>query len=113
MIPLLLLFSQARNVYLAMFLAIGIGTCVQTAYSPMVGLGQKYLPDHVGFASGMTLGVAVSAGGMFTPILGTIADQRGIAMIMILLPVIAIVPMVVSFTLPSVEVRKELAEQNA
>ena len=41
-------------------------------------LGQKYLPNRVGFSSGVTLGVAVAIGGGAAPIIGKIGDLYGI-----------------------------------
>ena len=46
--------------------------------SPMVVLGQSYLPNHVGLASGVTLGLALLFGGIMTPFLGMIADHYGL-----------------------------------
>ena len=37
-------------------------------------LGQDYLPGRVGTAGGVTLGLAVSVGGVFAPALGALAD---------------------------------------
>ena len=41
--------------------------------SVLVVLGQEYLPHRVGMASGVTLGLAVSVGGMCAPLLGRLA----------------------------------------
>ena len=41
-------------------------------------LGQKYLAKNIGFASGVTLGLATSMGGMIAPLLGWIADHYGL-----------------------------------
>ena len=40
----------------------------------MVVLGQTYLPRHVGTASGVTVGLAVTFGGVAAPVLGRVAD---------------------------------------
>ncbi|MEV0907602.1 MFS transporter [Streptomyces hokutonensis] len=47
-------------------------------FSLHVTLGQDYLPTRVGTASGITLGLTVSIGGMVTPLIGTIADARSL-----------------------------------
>lgn len=47
--------------------------------SVVVVLGQAYLPNRIGMASGVTLGLAVSVGGMTTPLLGYLADHYGVA----------------------------------
>ncbi len=43
----------------------------------LIKLGQDYLPSRPGTAAGVTLGLAVSAGGLFQPVLGVIADHHG------------------------------------
>ncbi|WP_121012079.1 MFS transporter [Saccharothrix australiensis] len=43
-------------------------------FSLQVTLGQDYLPSRVGTASGVTLGLTVSVGGLAGPLLGRLAD---------------------------------------
>ncbi|MFK4083442.1 MFS transporter [Kribbella sp. NPDC020789] len=47
-------------------------------FSLHVTLGQDFLPTRVGTAGGMTLGLAVSIGGIGTPILATLAEQTSL-----------------------------------
>ena len=42
-------------------------------------LGQDYLPNRQGTASGVTLGFSITAAGLFTPVLGWVADAYGLA----------------------------------
>ncbi|MFE0759758.1 MFS transporter [Streptomyces smyrnaeus] len=44
-------------------------------FSLQVTLAQDYLPRNAGTASGVTLGLAISVGGVFTPLLGLLADH--------------------------------------
>ena len=46
-------------------------------FSSMVVLGQKLLARNMGFASGVTLGLPMTLGGMAMPLLGWIADNFG------------------------------------
>jgi FSR family fosmidomycin resistance protein-like MFS transporter len=55
-----------------------IGGTLSTTYSPLIILGQKYLPNRVGLSSGVTLGIAVSIGGVATPLVGQVADHYGL-----------------------------------
>ncbi|NYE45635.1 FSR family fosmidomycin resistance protein-like MFS transporter [Spinactinospora alkalitolerans] len=57
-------------------------------FSLHVTLGQDYLPRHMGTASGVTLGLAVSVGGLASPAIGALAD--GIGLEYALLPLIAL-----------------------
>lgn len=75
---LLPVFVWVENVQIATLLLIPIGFMVYATYSPSIVLGQKYVPNRVGFSSGITLGVAVAIGGGATPIIGRVADLYGV-----------------------------------
>lgn len=58
-----------------------IGLASITLYVPFslhVTLGQDLLPRHMGTASGVTLGLAVSVGGLASPLIGALADRIGL-----------------------------------
>ena len=76
-LPFMALFPFAQNPWLAALLLIPIAVGLYAPFSSMVVLGQRYLAKNMGFASGITLGVAMSIGGMATPILGWMADNYG------------------------------------
>lgn len=57
-------------------------------FSLHVTLGQDFLPRHMGTASGVTLGLAVSCGGLASPAIGAMADSVGLQNA--LLPLIAL-----------------------
>jgi FSR family fosmidomycin resistance protein-like MFS transporter len=78
LIVLLPVFVSTNNVFVATILLMAIGLINYTTYSPIVVMGQKYLPNHVGLASGVTFGLAVTIGGVTAPLLGLIADHHGI-----------------------------------
>ncbi|NPV92689.1 MAG: MFS transporter [Firmicutes bacterium] len=102
LLPLLLFFTKIDNVALATLLLIPIGLSLFAPFSPMIVLGQKYLPNRIGLASGVTLGLAVSVGGITTPILGWFADHYGLLQAMNLItyvPVLAII-MALTLTIP-------------
>ncbi|MFD4628738.1 MFS transporter [Streptomyces sp. NPDC058284] len=47
-------------------------------FSLHITLGQDYLPRRVGTASGVTLGLTVSIGGLASPLIGTVADATSL-----------------------------------
>ncbi|MCT2592422.1 MFS transporter [Streptomyces sp. N2-109] len=47
-------------------------------FSLHITLGQDYLPRHMGTASGVTLGLTVSMGGLATPLIGALADAASL-----------------------------------
>ncbi|WP_372410870.1 MFS transporter [Streptomyces luteireticuli] len=52
--------------------------CLYVPFSLHVTLGQDYLPRHMGTASGVTLGLAVSVGGIAGPAIGALADAASL-----------------------------------
>ncbi|MEU9986915.1 MFS transporter [Streptomyces sp. NPDC048045] len=61
-------------------------------FSLQVTLGQDYLPSRVGTAGGITLGLAVSVGGLVSPLLGHVADATSLRTALaplILMPVLS------------------------
>jgi FSR family fosmidomycin resistance protein-like MFS transporter len=63
-------------------------------FSVFVLLGQDYLPNRIGTASGVTVGLAVSIGGLANPLLGALADATSLRLaltVLIALPVLALV----------------------
>ncbi|MFJ3673377.1 MFS transporter [Streptomyces sp. NPDC090106] len=52
--------------------------CLYVPFSLQVTLGQDYLPSRVGTASGITLGLTVSIGGLASPAIGTLADATSL-----------------------------------
>ena len=97
----LLLFSMVNNILLLLGLLLPLGIGISLGYSPMVLLGQTYLPNHVGFASGVTLGLVVSVGGIVSPVLGRLADLHGLGAVFGALTVISVVPLLLSWLLPA------------
>ena len=78
LMPAIIIFTLSHSYWLCVLMLIPMGAGLNIGYSPLVLMGQRYLPNHVGFASGITLGLIVSVGGIFTPILGKIGDTYGL-----------------------------------
>jgi len=89
---LLGLVLSTRPAVALVFVALtGIG--VYMPFSVFVVLGQDYLPNRIGTASGVTVGLAVSIGGLFSPLLGTLADATSLRLTLstlVALPVLAL-----------------------
>ncbi|GAA4282802.1 MFS transporter [Brevibacterium daeguense] len=56
--------------------AAGLG--LNVPFSLHMTLGQDYLPSRIGTASGVTLGLAMSIGGLVAPLVGLIAEAVGL-----------------------------------
>ncbi|MEV6771647.1 MFS transporter [Nocardia sp. NPDC051030] len=76
-IPALIALRAAPDPHWGLALASLAGFTANIPFAVLVKLGQDYLPSRPGTAAGVTLGLAVSAGGLFVPILGAIADAHG------------------------------------
>ncbi len=81
----LALFVAASNRNLALALLVPLAVFLFMPTSVLVVLGQEYLPHRVGMASGVTLGLAVSVGGMCAPLLGRLGDRYGLISVLLLL----------------------------
>ncbi len=93
LVVLLPFFVSTNSAFVATLSLVAIGLMNYMTYSPIVVMGQKYLPNHVGLASGVTFGLAVTIGGVTAPLLGLIADHHGIRTafwVIACLPVLAI-----------------------
>jgi FSR family fosmidomycin resistance protein-like MFS transporter len=71
-------FAFADSPGKALLLLIPTGIALSMPTSPLVVMGQGCLPNRVGLASGVTLGLAFSFGGIMMPALGWIADHHGL-----------------------------------
>ncbi|WP_153407712.1 MFS transporter [Nocardia macrotermitis] len=93
MLPALWLMLTCHDKYAALPLALLVGLISNIPFAVLIKLGQDYLPSRPGTAAGVTLGLAVSAGGLFMPLLGLVAGHhgpRGALMVLATVPVLAI-----------------------
>jgi FSR family fosmidomycin resistance protein-like MFS transporter len=97
-VPLLLMFLNSRIIVAAIML-VPIGIAAAAANSVVVVMGQDYLPNRVGLAAGVTLGLSMTIGGMLTPVLGTIADHYGLSTAMLLVALVPSLAFAMSLTL--------------
>jgi len=101
MLPVIAIFPHVHNPVLATILLIPLSMGLFGIYGPMIASGQNYLPSRVGFASGITIGLAVTIGGVAAPLLGRIADLYGIPIAFESLIVIPPVAILLAATLPA------------
>jgi MFS transporter, FSR family, fosmidomycin resistance protein len=99
-LPPLILAFEAAGTILAFALLIPVGMAVIATFPVTVVMGQEYLPSRIGFASGITLGVAIGVGGLFAPILGLIADAHGLSATMSVIAALPVAALVAALTLP-------------
>jgi FSR family fosmidomycin resistance protein-like MFS transporter len=114
MIPALVSLLACQQPYAALPLALLVGLVVNIPFAVLVKLGQDYLPSRPGTAAGVTLGLAVSAGGLFQPLLGAVANWRGPQATLTVLALIPLIALAGSTLLkePSSRRRLDLAAAN-
>ncbi len=98
--PLLFALGTAHDVRLAGALLIPVGIALYVPFSVVVVMAQEYLPNRVGTASGMTLGLAMTAGGLAAPFLGKLADHYGVAAPLLLSSFLPLLGVAAAWTLP-------------
>ncbi|MDU7336684.1 MAG: MFS transporter [Clostridium sp.] len=99
LVPIMAALAITRSLVPTVLLLIPLAFALYSPSSLTVVLGQKYLPNRMGLASGITLGLSVSIGGMVAPLLGRLADSHGLLAAMYALAAISAIPAIMSFTL--------------
>lgn len=111
MIPAMFFLVNSTNIYVATLLLIPVALSLFAPYSAIVILGQTYLGKNIGFASGVTLGLTTTVGGLFSPLVGWGADMWGVQSSLQILWVAAIIGCIFAFLVPDPS-KKESSPQN-
>ncbi|MFE2465170.1 MFS transporter [Streptomyces mirabilis] len=82
-------------------------------FSLQVTLGQDYLPTRVGTASGITLGLTVSIGGLVSPLIGAVADATSLRIALTPLILMPALSWLLFRTLPEPTAPKPMAAARA
>ncbi|MFR0079959.1 MAG: MFS transporter [Veillonella parvula] len=72
---------------------------VFSQYGPITVLGQKYLAKNAGFASGITLGLGITLGGLVAPYVGHLADIYDVQTALMTLIPVGVIGLLMSFWL--------------
>lgn len=89
LVPILAAIVWGQELLLVYVLLLPLSCAVHGVYSSFVVLGQSYLAKSIGFASGITMGLAFSVGGIVLPAIGWFADQYSLMNAMKLMVLIA------------------------
>lgn len=98
-VPLLVAFPLVGPAP-AFMLLTGIGLVTIASFSVTVVLGQQYLPNRLGLASGVTLGLAIGVGGVVAVALGAVADAHGLEAVLWIIAALPLPAVVLAFVLP-------------
>ncbi|MBT2450617.1 MFS transporter [Streptomyces sp. ISL-43] len=92
-----ILFLPLPLVYVCSALA---AAALYAPFSLQVTLGQDYLPTRMGTASGVTLGLTVSVGGLASPLIGAAADAASLRTALLPLAVLPLLAWALARRLP-------------
>ncbi len=98
--PTLALFVVAPTALAFVLIAL-VGFTLVGTFAITVVLGQEYLPNRLGMASGVTLGAAIGVGGALAPALGALADAQGIETAMWVMAAVPLAAVALALTLPA------------
>lgn len=98
-IPLTLALLAVGEV-LAFPLLAAIGFFMVGTFSISVVLGQEFLPNRIGVASGVTLGAAIGFGGLVAWLLGLLADQTDLTTVIAVIAFLPLPAFLISLLLP-------------
>lgn len=122
-IPAMAGLALAQHWVVALVFVAISGVTVFMPFAVFVILGQDYLPNRIGIASGVTVGVAVTVGGLFSPLLGWIADATDLRVTFGILAGLTVLAVALTFLLrepavprhprPAGDATAEAAEEGA
>lgn len=98
-LPSVLVFIFVPNIWGFFGAMIPMAFGVFSQYGPITVLGQKYLAKNAGFASGITLGLGITLGGLVAPYVGHIADIYDVQTALMTLIPVGLMGLLMSFWL--------------
>jgi FSR family fosmidomycin resistance protein-like MFS transporter len=102
-VPFLFLIVFTRNPIMAVILGIVIGLSLSGCHSTLIVMGQSFLPNRLGLASGVLYGLTVSVGGIAAPGIGMIADNSGIPSALLVLSFIGALALLFAIFIPRLQ----------
>ncbi len=98
--PLIFLLLEMERGPVLVLLLVLVGAMVVASYTVTVVMGQEYLPNRVGVASGVTLGLAIGMGGVGASVLGIVADRFSLETVMVIIAALPLAALALTLTLP-------------
>ncbi|BFV59560.1 hypothetical protein KCMC57_up46640 [Kitasatospora sp. CMC57] len=99
-VPALAGLVLAPGPYVPLLFAALTGAALNIPFAVLVKLGQDYLPARPGTAAGVTLGLALSIGGLFAPPLGLLAEAHGPYGVLVVLCAVPLLALAIGHFLP-------------
>lgn len=94
-------FLFAQQIDILMYIALFVGGGLVMAANPgAIVWGQDLLPDNLGMASGMMLGLSFGLGGFGTMLTGSLAESYGLTMALALTAILVVISIVLVYLTP-------------
>ena len=110
--PAIAVFILAGGVAGAIALVV-IGAAVVGTFGVTMVMGQEYMPQHIGMASGLVIGLSIGLGGIAAVFLGAVADAVDLETTLWLCAVAPLAGLVLTLLLPPTRSRRVLAPEIA
>ena len=98
--PLMFFLLQTESSLLAALTVIPIGFAISSSAGALVAMAQGFVPNHIGLASGISLGLGISVGGVCAPLIGLIGDAFGLRPAMYAILAVAVLAWLLTLILP-------------
>ena len=98
--PLILMMLNVNSLFFTTLLIIPISFAMNCTYGSLIALGQSFVPNRIGLASGISLGLSVSIGGLFAPVIGLVGDKFGLMTAMYVIFGFAVLAFLLTFIIP-------------
>lgn len=95
----MLFIPLAPSAFLIIIATAVLGIGLFIPFAAQITLSHSYLPNRIGIASGVTLGLTLSFGGLVSPLLGKLADATSVQTVFFVASGLIIVGMFLSFIL--------------
>ena len=102
-VPFLALFCLMPNALLSTIILIPAAVSIYGTLSVSMVMGQKFLCNRMGFASGITIGLGITFGGITSPIFGWIGDTWGLQYTMWAVTIAAVLTGLLSIIVPDID----------
>jgi FSR family fosmidomycin resistance protein-like MFS transporter len=97
--PLIFCFTLAGP-FVGMAILVLVGAATVGTFGITVVMGQEYLPGRIGLAAGITMGLSIGLGGIGAPLLGLVADTRGLSFTVLIIALLPFLGLLLALTLP-------------
>ncbi|HEY5187463.1 MAG TPA: MFS transporter [Solirubrobacteraceae bacterium] len=100
LLPELIVGFLLSGPVLAIVFAALAGAATIATFAVTIVMGQEYLPERIGVASGVTIGLSIGLGGVGAPLLGLLADADGLRAVFELMAVFPLPALLLAQCLP-------------